>query len=111
MNIKNSYRNSYIVWLVKTIKPLKDYQAANNLILDNSVPISDLRRVIEEYGTTIMPIPEAAFEQALCYQISDGQVDIYIPLWSEEEGQSDLTLSLSCFQNEHKIQINDLEVL
>lgn len=22
MNIKNSYRNSYIVWLVKTIKPL-----------------------------------------------------------------------------------------
>ena len=28
----------------------KDYQAANNLILDNSVPISDLRRVIEEYG-------------------------------------------------------------
>ncbi|MCS2406597.1 hypothetical protein NXY31_20575 [Bacteroides salyersiae] len=89
----------------------KDYQAANNLILDNSVPISDLRRVIEEYGTTIMPIPEAAFEQALCYQISDGQVDIYIPLWSEEEGQSDLTLSLSCFQNGHKIQINDLEVL
>ena len=89
----------------------KDYQAANNLILDNSVPISDLRRVIEEYGTTIMPIPEAAFEQALCYQISDKQVDIYIPLWSVEEGRSDLTLSLSCFQNEHKIQINDLEVL
>ena len=89
----------------------KDYQAANNLILDNSVPISDLRRVIEEYGTTIVPIPEAAFEQALCYQISDKQVDIYIPLWSVEEGRSDLTLSLSCFQNEHKIQINDLEVL
>lgn len=89
----------------------KDYQAANNLILDNSVPISDLRKVIEEYGTTIIPIPDAAFEQASCYQVSDKQVDIYISLWSEEEGQSDLTLSLSCYQNEHKIQINDLEVL
>ncbi len=48
---------------------------------------------------------------ALFYQISDKQVDIYIPLWSEEEGQSDLTLSLSCFNNDNKIKINDLEVL
>lgn len=64
----------------------KDYQTANNLILANSVPIQDIRRVIEEY-------------------------DLYIPLWSEEEGQSDLTLSLSCFKNENKIKINDLEVL
>ena len=64
----------------------KDYQTANNLILANSVPIQDIRRVIEEY-------------------------DLYIPRWSEEEGQSDLTLSLSCFKNENKIKINDLEVL
>ena len=100
----------------------KDYQTANDFILDNSIPIFDLRRVIEEYGVTIIPLPEEygvtiiplpakAFDLALSYQISDKQVDIYIPLWSEEEGQSDLTLSLSCFPNEHKIKINDLEVL
>lgn len=89
----------------------KDYQAANNLMLANSVPISDIRRVIEEYGSTIMPLPVKAFELALLYQISDRQVDIYIPLWSEEEGRSDLIFSLSCFQNENKIKINDLEVL
>ena len=89
----------------------KDYQTANDFILDNSIPIFDLRRVIEEYGVTIIPLPAKAFDLALSYQISDKQVDIYIPLWSEEEGQSDLTLSLSCFTNEHKININDLEVL
>ena len=77
----------------------KDYQAVNNLMLANSVPIQDIRRVVK------------AFDLALSYQISDKQVDIYIPLWSEEEGQSDLTLSLSCFKNENKIKINDLEVL
>ena len=46
---------------------------------------------IEEYGVTIIPLPAKAFDLALSYQISDKQVDIYIPLWSEEEGQSDLT--------------------
>lgn len=51
----------------------KDYQ----FILDNSVPISDLRRAIEEYGATIIPLPAKAFDLALSYQISDKQVDIY----------------------------------
>ena len=45
---------------------------------------------IEEYGVTIIPLPAKAFDLALSYQISDKQVDI-TPLWSEEEGQSDLT--------------------
>ena len=31
----------------------KDYQAVNNLMLANSVPIQDIRRVIEEYGCTL----------------------------------------------------------
>ena len=59
----------------------KDYQAVNNLMLANSVPIQDIRRVIEEYGCTIIPLPVKAFDLALSYQISDKQVDIYIPLW------------------------------
>ena len=89
----------------------KDYQAGYELTLSESVPIQDILRVIEEYGCTIIPLPAKAFDMALFYQISDKQVDIYIPLWSEEEGQSDLTLSLSCFNNDNKIKINDLEVL
>ena len=89
----------------------KDYQAAYELTLSESVPIQDILRVIEEYGCTIIPLPAKAFDMALFYQISDKQVDIYLPLWSEEEGQSDLTLSLSCFNNDNKIKINDLEVL
>lgn len=88
----------------------KDYQAVNNLMLANSVPIQDIRRVIEEYGCTIIPLPVKAFVWH-CPTNFRKQVDIYIPLWSEEEGQSDLTLSLSCFKNENKIKINDLEVL
>ena len=61
---------------------------------------------IEEYGVTIIPLPAKAFDLALSYQISDKQVDIYIPLWSEEEGQSDLTslLILSIYSAAPKIR-------
>lgn len=51
----------------------KDYQAANNLMLANSVPIQDIQRVIEEYGCTIIPLPAKAFDLASLYQISDRQ--------------------------------------
>jgi hypothetical protein len=97
---------NYVACLVN-----KDYQAAYELTLPDSVLIRDIQSRIEEYGCTIIPLPAKAFDMALFYQISDKQVDIYIPLWSEEEGQSDLTLSLSCFKNDNKIKINDLSVL
>ena len=80
-------------------------------MMPNSLPIQDMRQVIEEYGYDIILLPEKAFDLALLYQISDMQVDIYIPIWNNEEGQSDLTLSLSCFKDQNKIKINDLEVL
>jgi hypothetical protein len=40
-------------------------------------------------------------------------MDIYIPLWTKEEGRSDLTLSIICYLKDNKpiIEINDLEVL
>jgi hypothetical protein len=40
-------------------------------------------------------------------------MDIYIPLWTKEEGRSDLTLSIICYikNGVPKIEINDVEVL
>lgn len=105
--------NEYIEQIQNYVACLanKDYQATQKLTLSDSVPIQDIQRIIEEYGCTIIPLPAKAFDLALLYQISDRQVDIYIPLWSKEEGRSDLILSLSCFKDENKIKLNDLEVL
>lgn len=89
----------------------KDYKAAQRLTLSDSVPIHDIQRRLEEYGNEITPLPANAFDLALVYQITDNQIDIYLPLWSREEGRSDLTLCMSCFKGEKKIRINDLEVL
>lgn len=89
----------------------KDYQAAQDLTLSDSVPIENIQRRLKEYGNEITPLPVNAFDLVLVYQITDNQIDIYLPLWSREEGRSDLTLSMTCFKGEKKIRINDLEVL
>lgn len=89
----------------------KDYHAAQRLTLSDSVPIQDIQRRLEEYGHEITPLPANAFDLVLMYQITDNQIDIYLPLWSREEDRSDLTLCMSCFKGGEKIRINDLEVL
>ncbi|MDR2081293.1 MAG: hypothetical protein LBP54_05345 [Campylobacteraceae bacterium] len=78
------------------------------------VNIMDLERVVNEYNKTIMPLPDNAFELTEIYRIDkENRIDIYIPLWTKEEGRSDLTLSLKCFleNNKPKIEIDDLRVL
>ena len=89
----------------------KDYQATQELTLSDSVPVQDIQRRMEEYGNEIIPLPTNAFDLAQVYQVTDKQIDIFLPLWSREEGRSDLTLCLSCIKEENKIKINDLEVL
>jgi hypothetical protein len=77
------------------------------------IDINDLENVIKEYNKTIIPLPEEAFSIAELYKINDNQIDIYIPLWTKEEGRSDLTLFLSCYNTNETltVEINDLRVL
>jgi hypothetical protein len=93
---------------------LNNYKAIEDKGQNGKVDIKDLERVIKEYGCTIIPLPEKAFSKAEVYKMKDeSRLDVYIPLWTEEEGRSDLTLSLSCYYNgnNNKVEINDLEVL
>ncbi|MFJ8461722.1 hypothetical protein ACIQ57_21730 [Lysinibacillus xylanilyticus] len=78
------------------------------------INIDDLKRVITEYGCEIIPLPDRAFNLAEIYYIAAGKrLDIYLPLWTKEEGRSDLTLSFSGQRNNNqlKIEFNDLRVL
>jgi hypothetical protein len=78
------------------------------------ISITDLESIIKEYRNTIIPLLEEAFKIANTYNIEkENKMDIYIPLWTKEEGRSDLTLSIICHLKNDKpiIEINDLEVL
>ena len=91
-----------------------NYNILNQKYGHSRVSIDDLKRTIEEYGNHIIPLPEKAFDSVEKYYIdSEKRIDIYLPLWTKEEGKSDLTLSISCYNNEPElyIEINDLRVL
>ena len=92
----------------------KEYDLIKTNGQNGRVNIEDLKRVIDDYGCTIVSLPDKAFSIVEAYNItSENRIDIYLPLWTKEEGRSDLTLSLSCYNDNGvpKIEINDIRVL
>jgi len=72
-----------------------------------------LKKAIDDYGCKIVPLPENAFSLAETYPADENAILIYLPLWTQEEGRSDLTISLDCLLKDSKplAKINDLRVL
>lgn len=72
-----------------------------------------IKRAVETYPYTVIPLPSEAFELAEVYRIDETRLDIYLPLWTHEEGRSDLTLCLSCYTigSNTQVEVNDLRWL
>ena len=113
MELQLKHFESLIKEIVCNIS-INDYDTINAKKQNGRVDTNDLKRVIIEYGCTVIPLPDEAFYKAEVYYIKDdNRLDVYIPLWTKEEGRSDLTLSLSCYDINGipKVEINDLKVL
>jgi hypothetical protein len=57
----------------------------------------ELQEALQAYGRTLIPLPDEAFRLAEVYPIK-GQTATWavdVPLWTAEEGRSDLTLSVT----------------
>lgn len=75
----------------------------------------DLREVISEYGKTFIVPPTGRYEgfDAFCLRSFDSPTwSVRAPLWSEEEGRSDLELQLTIHQEGERlaIELDDLHV-
>lgn len=77
--------------------------------------VNELERVISSYGRTLTRLPEDALDIADIYPVegSAGLAAIEVPLWTVEEGRSDLILSLTLNESmgEPTVSIDDLHVL
>ena len=75
----------------------------------------EIRTAIAEYGRTLIPLPDEAWAKVDVYErIGHGVVlGVDVPLWTAEEGRSDLTLSLEAVKDADgfHIEIEDLHVL
>jgi hypothetical protein len=75
----------------------------------------EMRTAISDYGRTLIPLPDEAWSQVDVYEQANdpGEVMVDVPLWTVEEGRSDLTLSISARKegDQYHLEIDDLHVL
>lgn len=76
--------------------------------------VSELEGAVIQYGRTLDSPPVDFLDQADIYTLNDGSGwSVDVPLWTVEEGLSDLTLSLDVktHANKFSVGISDLHVL
>lgn len=75
----------------------------------------ELRRAVADYGRTLVQLPPSGIELADIHpnEVAAGQVGVDLPLWTVEEGRSDLTLSMTINERPYgtSVSIDDLHVL
>lgn len=76
---------------------------------------AELRTAVEVYGRTLVPLPEDVEMIVDVYEQSShpDAVALDVPLWTQEEGRSDLTLSLTAIKQgeTYTVEVDDLHVL
>jgi hypothetical protein len=75
----------------------------------------ELQEALHAYGRTLITLPDEAFRLAEVYPVKGQNATwaVDVPLWTAEEGQSDLTLSLTVSDSKDGVQleIDDLHTL
>ena len=94
-----------------------DYEGLCRLARTSRIREAELERVVREYGRHLVPLPLAAFQEVDVVSVADSypqRWSVVVPLWSKEEGRSDLSLELTVEDSqepEYRVDIDDLHVL
>jgi hypothetical protein len=94
----------------------RKYSCAVHLCSKSRLSEADIEQVIREYGRTLIEAPINAYANLDAVSI-DGVViptwSVYAPIWTREEGLSDLTIALTIARDgDHwTIELDDLHVL
>jgi hypothetical protein len=74
-----------------------------------------LEEAIHRYPISLLPLPDQAWDLTYVHTIKGNPktLVVEVPMFTKEEGRSDLTLTLSANREDHqwKISIDDLHVL
>lgn len=102
---------------VVTLLVQQDYAALEQLSKGVRLTAAELEAAIQEYGGTLILLPEVALDKVDVYEVerSDPQEwAVDVDLYTQEEGLSDLTLQLTLRESNaplYKVEIDDLHVL
>jgi hypothetical protein len=93
-----------------------DYDAVVDECSTSRLTANDIRQVIREYGRTFVEPPPEAYRNLDVVAVRDTEQptwSVRAPLWSKEEGRSDLTLEVTLTQDRDRwdVELDDLHVL
>ena len=94
-----------------------DYEGVCGMARTTRVKPADLERVVREYGRHLVVLPAVTLRTIDIVPISDSNPQrwsVIVPLWTQEEGRSDLSLELTIEDSAmslYSIEIDDLHVL
>ena len=75
----------------------------------------ELKEALQAYGRTLIALPDEAFRLAEVYPVTGQNATwaVDVPLWTAEEGRSDLTLSVTVSDSQDgvRLEIDDLHTL
>ena len=77
---------------------------------------NEMAKAIADYGRTLVPPPQDGFKLMNVVEIKEAQPkrwSVAIPLWTKEEGRSDLTVEMTIVEREDTflIELDDIHVL
>jgi hypothetical protein len=76
---------------------------------------AELRTAVEQYGRTLVPLPAEGERLVDIYEQTSqpDAITLDVPLWTREEGRSDLTLSVTAIKQggTYTVEVDDLHVL
>lgn len=102
---------------VVTMLAQGDYGALERLTKGDRLTAAEIAEGVRECGGKLIPPPDEAFDRLDVVEVEGAQPrewDVNVPLWTAEEGKSDLTLELTLRENREEIydvEIDNIHVL
>lgn len=108
-------RNKLVAQLVRQLS-VGDFEGALRSAPRSRVNAEQIRNAVQQYGRTLVPLPAESYElidHVVVLGSSPLAWSVVVPLYTKEEGRSDLSLELSLVEQAaggHHIEIDDIRV-
>ena len=104
------------VAMVANLLAAGDYGSVERMTSGRRLSAADLERAVHDYGEKLVRIPSEALDDLEVIEVTGSDPAAFmidIDLWTEQEGRSDLTLSLELvdrYSGAYEISVLDLHV-
>ncbi len=105
------------VKLVATLLSQREYSCLAELAKNNRLSETEIRSAISDYGRTVILPPDSDFNRIDVVEIEGShppRFSVVFHLWTLEEGESDLSVELTCFdkgESEFGFELDNIHVL